>query len=72
MASGSATPGSTSSPSPPCYPDLDGDGDLTLFDFLAYVNLFNAGGDKADCDQSGALDLFDFLCFVNAFNAGCP
>jgi hypothetical protein len=55
----------------PCYPDLDGDGDLTLFDFLAYVNLFNAGGDTADCDESGSLDLFDFLCFVNAFNEGC-
>jgi hypothetical protein len=58
-------------PEPPCYADLDGDGDLTLFDFLAYVNLFNAGADSADCDQSGALDLFDFHCFTNAFNEGC-
>ncbi len=26
-----------------CLPDLNGDGVLDLFDFLAYVNLFNAG-----------------------------
>lgn len=54
-----------------CYGDFDGDGALSLFDFLAYVNTFNAGGPGADCDLSGALDLFDFLCFVNAFNSGC-
>ena len=55
----------------PCAPDLNGDGTLALFDFLAFVNLFNAGDVKADCDGSGALDLFDFLCFVNQFNDGC-
>lgn len=54
-----------------CYPDFDGDGDLTLFDFLAYVNAFNAGADAADCDDDGGLTLFDFLCYVNAFNTGC-
>jgi hypothetical protein len=54
-----------------CYPDLDGDGTLDLFDFLAFVNLFNAGDDAADCSPDGIFDLFDFLCFVNAFNAGC-
>ena len=54
-----------------CYPDFTGDGSLDLFDFLAYVNEFNAGGDGADCDEDGELTRFDFLCFVNAFNAGC-
>lgn len=54
-----------------CYGDFDGDGALSLFDFLAYVNRFNDAGLDADCDLSGKLDLFDFLCFVNAFNAGC-
>jgi len=61
----------TPKPQPPCYPDFTGDGTLDLFDFLAYVNAFNAGDVKADCDGAGGLDLFDFLCFVNAFNAGC-
>jgi hypothetical protein len=54
-----------------CAPDLDGNGTLDLFDFLTFVNLFNADDPEADCDGNGALDLFDFLCFVNAFNAGC-
>jgi hypothetical protein len=57
--------------SPPCYPDFDGSGQLDLFDFLAFVNLFNASAPEADCDQSETFDLFDFLCFTNAFNAGC-
>ena len=55
----------------PCYSDFDGNGSLDLFDFLAYVNLFNAGDESADCTGDDVLDLFDFLCFVNAFNQGC-
>jgi hypothetical protein len=54
-----------------CYADFDGSGVLDLFDFLSFVNAFNAGEDRADCDGSVGLDLFDFLCFVNEFNAGC-
>ncbi len=54
-----------------CYADFTGDHTLDLFDFLAFVNAFNAGLPKADCTEDGALDLFDFLCFVNAFNKGC-
>jgi hypothetical protein len=54
-----------------CYADFTGDSTLDLFDFLAYVNAFNSGEDRADCSGEGALDLFDFLCFVNAFNEGC-
>ncbi|MFG0282862.1 MAG: GC-type dockerin domain-anchored protein [Phycisphaerales bacterium JB039] len=54
-----------------CDPDLDGDGDLTFFDFLAFGNLFSAGDLRADFDDSGALDLFDFLAFQTAFDAGC-
>jgi len=56
---------------PACFPDFDGDGDLTLFDFLAFVNAFNAATPNADCDGDGSLDLFDFLCYTNKFNAGC-
>jgi hypothetical protein len=55
----------------PCYADLDNSGDLTLFDFLTFINVFNAEDEAADCDVNGSLDLFDFLCFVNAFNTGC-
>ncbi len=54
-----------------CYADLDGDGELTIFDFLVFQNAFDAGDPIADCDGSGGLDIFDFLCFQNAFDAGC-
>jgi len=58
-------------PSDPCPADLDGDGELTLFDFLAFQNLFDAGDLRADFDGDGSLTLFDFLAFQNAFDAGC-
>ncbi|MEQ8844586.1 MAG: GC-type dockerin domain-anchored protein [Phycisphaerales bacterium] len=55
-----------------CQADLDGDGVLTIFDFLAFQNLFDMGDPIADFDGDGSLTLFDFLAFQNAFDAGCP
>ena len=54
-----------------CPADLDGDGGLTLFDFLEFQNLFDAGDPIADFDGDGSLTIFDFLAFQNAFDAGC-
>ncbi len=54
-----------------CIADFDGDGQLTLFDFLAFQNAFDAGEPAADFDGDGELTLFDFLAFQNAFDAGC-
>ena len=54
-----------------CPADLDGDGQLTIFDFLSFQNLFDAGDPLADFDGDGSLTLFDFLAFQNAFDAGC-
>ena len=54
-----------------CYADFDGDGSLTIFDFLAFQNAFDSGDLIADCDADGSLTLFDFLCFQNEFDAGC-
>jgi hypothetical protein len=56
----------------PCRPDLDGDGVLSLFDFLAFQNMFDTGDLQADFDGDGSLTIFDFLAFQNAFDAGCP
>jgi CubicO group peptidase (beta-lactamase class C family) len=53
-----------------CPGDFDGSGAADLFDFLAFVNAFNAGDDRAEFSGDGVLDLFDFLAFINAFN-GC-
>lgn len=52
-------------------PDCDGSYSLDLFDFLCFVNAFNAEEPYSDCDGDGAFSLFDFLCFVNSFNVGC-
>ncbi|MCW5757427.1 MAG: hypothetical protein KIT54_09345 [Phycisphaeraceae bacterium] len=57
---------------PPCPPDLNGDGSLTIFDFLEFQNLFAAGDMRADFDGDGTLTIFDFLAFQNAFAIGCP
>ncbi len=54
-----------------CRADIDGDGELTLFDFLEFQNLFDAGDLQADFDEDGELTLFDFLEFQNQFDAGC-
>ncbi|UYV13446.1 MAG: integrin alpha [Phycisphaera sp.] len=51
--------------------DLDGDGELTLFDFLAFQNAFDAGDPIADFDGNGVLNIFDFLNFQNQFADGC-
>ncbi|MFG0286341.1 MAG: GC-type dockerin domain-anchored protein [Phycisphaerales bacterium JB039] len=59
-------------PTGACRPDLDGDGELTLFDFLAFQNLFAEGDLRADFDGDGVLTLFDFLAFQTAFGEGCP
>ncbi len=55
----------------PCRVDLDGDGALTIFDFLSFSNLFDSGDLAADFDGDGALTIFDFLTFSNEFDAGC-
>ena len=54
-----------------CPADIDGDGELTLFDFLEFQNLFAASDLRADFDGDGELTLFDFLAFQNAFAMGC-
>ncbi len=56
----------------PCAADLDGDGALTIFDFLEFQNLFDIMDPRADFDGDGGFTIFDFLAFQNAFSAGCP
>jgi len=55
----------------PCRADLDRDGILTIFDFLAFQNAFDAGDLTADFDSDGVLTIFDFLAFQNEFDLGC-
>ncbi|MEQ8318081.1 MAG: VCBS repeat-containing protein [Phycisphaerales bacterium] len=55
-----------------CPADLDGDGELTVYDFLTFLNLFESGSTRADFDGDGVLTVFDLLPFQNEFDAGCP
>jgi hypothetical protein len=59
-------------PPDPCRADLDGDGLLTIFDFLEFGNLFDAGDLRADFDGDLLLTFFDFLVYQNEFADGCP
>lgn len=59
-------------PAPPCAVDLDGDGAVTIFDFLLFQTLFDAGDLRADFDGDGVLTIFDFLRYFDAFDIGCP
>lgn len=54
-----------------CAVDLDGDGEATVFDFLAFFNLFDLADPLADFDGDGDFTLFDFLEFQTQFMAGC-
>ena len=54
-----------------CRADVNGDGVLTILDFVAFQNAFTAGSMKADCDQNGVLSVLDFVCFQDVFQAGC-
>lgn len=55
-----------------CRVDMDGDGAVTIFDFLAFQNLFQDGDLLADFDGDGTLSIFDFLVYQNEFDIGCP
>jgi hypothetical protein len=56
-----------------CPADLDGDGELTVFDFFEFQNRFDSGGASgfADFCYDGVMDVFDFLEYLNLFEAGC-
>ncbi|MCW5757217.1 MAG: hypothetical protein KIT54_08285 [Phycisphaeraceae bacterium] len=54
-----------------CAADLDYDGQLTIFDYLAFQTAFGTGDMAADFDGDGELTIFDFLAFQTAFALGC-
>ncbi len=56
---------------PGCYPDCDGDGALTIDDFICFQTFFALGDPYADCDGDGALTIDDFICFQTFFAIGC-
>ncbi|MFI4917509.1 MAG: M12 family metallo-peptidase [Phycisphaerales bacterium JB060] len=55
-----------------CRTDLNKDGSVDLFDFLAFQTAFDSGNPTADFNNDTVLDVFDFLEFQNQFAQGCP
>jgi hypothetical protein len=55
----------------PCRPDLTGDGQVNLQDFLAFLQAYSAGSAPADFDANGSVNVQDFLGFLQAYAAGC-
>lgn len=58
-------------PAGDCIADFDGDGQLTILDFVAMSNAFQAGDLAADIDGDGELTILDFVAFQALFLAGC-
>jgi serine protease AprX len=54
-----------------CYPDCDGDGLLTIDDFICFQTFFAIADPYADCDGDGVLTIDDFICFQTFFAIGC-
>ncbi len=54
-----------------CYPDCDGDGTLSIDDFICFQTEYALGIDTADCEADGILDINDFICFQTFYAIGC-
>ncbi|MFM9997040.1 MAG: hypothetical protein ACKVU4_14715 [Phycisphaerales bacterium] len=57
---------------PPCYPDCNGSGSLSVADFGCFQGKYVLGDLYADCNGSGALSVADFGCFQGKYVLGCP
>lgn len=54
-----------------CFVDYTEDGDIDVFDLLAWQSLFSAQDPEADLTGDGSFDVFDALAFQAIFSAGC-
>jgi probable HAF family extracellular repeat protein len=56
---------------PPCRPDFNGDGQVNIADFLAFLGAFAGGDGRCDFTADGQVNVQDFLAFLSAYAAGC-
>jgi hypothetical protein len=55
-----------------CHPpDVNGDGDVNILDFVAFQVAWQAKDQSADCDENGEFNVLDFVCFQQVFVGGC-
>ncbi|MFM9996913.1 MAG: hypothetical protein ACKVU4_14065 [Phycisphaerales bacterium] len=57
---------------PPCYPDCNNSGSLSVADFGCFQGKYVLGDLYADCNGSGVLSVADFGCFQGKYVLGCP
>jgi hypothetical protein len=55
-----------------CAADCNGDGELSVLDFVCFQNEWVGQSAAGDCDGSGRFDILDFVCFQGLFVQGCP
>jgi len=55
-----------------CPGDVNGDGELSILDFIAFQGLFAANDPAADCNEDEMFNILDFVCFQGQFAMGCP
>jgi hypothetical protein len=58
-------------PTPPCAADVDFNFQVDFFDYLQFVQDFDAGHWIANFEFDDQLDFFDYLAFLDAY-ASCP
>jgi hypothetical protein len=56
---------------PFCTADINGDGSMTVSDFMAYFGAYQAGNPMADFNDDDRINIQDFLGYLDAFARGC-
>lgn len=55
-----------------CPVDIDGDGNLNVFDLFAFLGAYAAQEPVADWNEDDAWSVFDLFDYLAEYNAGCP
>jgi hypothetical protein len=56
----------------PCPVDVNGDGQVNVADYLAFLQLYAAGDPAADMNADGIVNILDYLAFLQRYSLGCP
>jgi hypothetical protein len=55
-----------------CRADVDGDGLVSVQDFLTFLQRYASGSPDADFNDDGLVSVQDFLQYLSAYSTGCP
>jgi hypothetical protein len=54
-----------------CPVDLNGDGQVSVADYLRFLQLYSAGDARADVNGDGLINVQDYLFFLSLYSRGC-